>query len=52
MLAAGRSGKSLEEARKSVDLSMYRDWAGYEQMESLDIEGVCRLVHANRRPGQ
>src|SRR5262245_16277586 len=52
VLAAIRAGKSLEETKKSVDLSKYKDWAGYEQMGPLNIEGVYRLVQANRRPNQ
>jgi len=52
VLAAARAGKSLEETKKSVDLSKYKDWAGYEQMGPLNIEGVYRLVQANRRPNQ
>lgn len=49
VLAAARAGKSLEETKKSVDLSKYKDWGGYEQMSPLNIEGVYRLVQANRR---
>jgi len=52
VLAAARAGKSLEETKKSVDLSKYKDWAGYEQMSQLNIEGVYRLVQATRRPNQ
>jgi len=52
VLAAARAGKSLEETRKSVDLSTYKDWGGYEQMHELNIEGAYRLVQANRRPNQ
>ena len=50
VLAAARAGKSLEETRKLVDLSKYKDWGGYEQMGQLNIEGMYRLVQANRRP--
>lgn len=50
VMAAARAGKSLEETKKSVDLSKYKDWGGYEQMGQLNIEGVYRLVQANRRP--
>jgi glyoxylase-like metal-dependent hydrolase (beta-lactamase superfamily II) len=52
VLAAARAGKSLEETKKSVDLSKYKDWAGYEQMSQLNIDGVYRLVQATRRPNQ
>jgi glyoxylase-like metal-dependent hydrolase (beta-lactamase superfamily II) len=50
VLAAARAGKSLEETKKSVDLSKYKDWGGYEQMHQLNIEGVYRLVQGTRRP--
>ena len=50
VMAAARAGKSLEETKKLVDLSKYKDWGGYEQMGPLNIEGVYRLVQANRRP--
>jgi glyoxylase-like metal-dependent hydrolase (beta-lactamase superfamily II) len=49
VMAAARAGKSLEETKKLVDLSKYKDWGGYEQMGQLNIEGVYRLVQANRR---
>jgi glyoxylase-like metal-dependent hydrolase (beta-lactamase superfamily II) len=50
VMAAARAGKSLEETKRSVDLSKYKDWGGYEQMGQLNIEGVYRLIQANRRP--
>ncbi|TMJ24905.1 MAG: MBL fold metallo-hydrolase [Alphaproteobacteria bacterium] len=52
VLAAARAGKSLEETKKSVDLSKYKDWGGFEQMSQLNIEGVYRLVQGTRRPNQ
>jgi glyoxylase-like metal-dependent hydrolase (beta-lactamase superfamily II) len=52
VLTAARAGKSLEETKKSVDLSKYKDWGGYEQMSQLNIEGVYRLVQGTRRPNQ
>ena len=52
VLAAARAGKSLEETKQSVDLSKYKDWAGYEQMSQLNIEGAYRLVQGTRRPNQ
>lgn len=50
VLAAARAGKSLEETKQAVDLSKYKAWSGYEQMGQLNIEGVYRLVRANRVP--
>ena len=46
------AGKSLEDTKKSVDLSKYKDWGGYEQMHQLNIEGAYRLIQATRRPNQ
>ena len=34
----------------AAGLSKYKDWSGYEQMGPLNIEGMYRLVQANRRP--
>ena len=50
VLAAVRAGKSLDDTKKSVDITKYKDWNGYEQMGPLNIEGMYRLVQANRRP--
>jgi glyoxylase-like metal-dependent hydrolase (beta-lactamase superfamily II) len=49
VLAAARAGKSLEDTKKSVDLSKYKEWGGFEQMGQLNIEGMYRMVQANRR---
>lgn len=49
VLAAARAGKTLEDTKKSVDLAKYKDWAGFEQMSQLNIEGMYRMVQANRR---
>ena len=50
VLAAARAGKTLEETRKLVDLSKYKDWGGYEQMSQLNIDGMYRMVQETRRP--
>jgi glyoxylase-like metal-dependent hydrolase (beta-lactamase superfamily II) len=50
VLAAVRAGKSLEDTKKEVDLSKYKSWSGFEQMSQLNIEGMYRMVSANRRP--
>ena len=50
MLAAVRAGKTLEETKKLVDLSKYKDWGGFEAMSQLNIEGVYRIVQWTRRP--
>ncbi len=49
VLALAREGRSLDEVRRMVDLDKYRSWSGFEQMAQLNIEGMYRLVQANRR---
>jgi glyoxylase-like metal-dependent hydrolase (beta-lactamase superfamily II) len=44
-----RQGKTLEEVVKTVDISKYKSWAGFEQMGALNIEGMYRMVQLNRR---
>ena len=50
VLALAREGKSLDEVKRTVNLDKYKDWGGYQQMGQLNIEGMYRLVQANRRP--
>ena len=50
VLAAVRAGKTLEETKALVDISKYKDWGGFQQMGALNVEGMYRLVSANRRP--
>jgi glyoxylase-like metal-dependent hydrolase (beta-lactamase superfamily II) len=45
-----REGKSVDDAKRMVNLDKYRSWAGFEQMSQLNIEGMYRLVQSNRRP--
>ncbi len=49
VLAGIGAGKSLEEIRRSVDLSRYREWAGYDEMRLRNIDGMYRLMQAKRR---
>ena len=44
-----RAGKSVEETKQLVTLDKYKGWAGYEQMFKSNVEGMYRLVQANRR---
>jgi glyoxylase-like metal-dependent hydrolase (beta-lactamase superfamily II) len=50
VLAAVRAGKTLEETKALVDVTKYKDWGGFQQMGALNVEGMYRLVAANRRP--
>ena len=44
-----REGKTLEEVKAAVKLPQYAGLAGYEQMFPMNVEGMYRLVQANRR---
>jgi len=44
-----REGKSLEEIKKAVRMPKYQSWAGYQQMIALNVEGMVRMIQANRR---
>jgi glyoxylase-like metal-dependent hydrolase (beta-lactamase superfamily II) len=52
VLALSRDGRALPEIKTDVKARMsdrYKSWAGYEQMFDLNVEGMHRLVNANRR---
>lgn len=49
VLALAREGKSLDEMKQAIRLPKYEGWGGYQQMFQLNIEGMYRLVQANRR---
>jgi glyoxylase-like metal-dependent hydrolase (beta-lactamase superfamily II) len=45
-----REGRSLDDIKAAVTLEKYKDWSGYQQMRELNVEGMYRMVQANRRP--
>lgn len=47
--ALAREGKSLDEIKQTVKLPQYESWGNYDQMFALNVEGMYRLVQANRR---
>lgn len=49
VLDLARQGKSVDEVKQAVKMPEYSAWAGYEQMFPLNVEGMYRLVQANRR---
>jgi len=49
VLAPAREGKSLEEIKRTVKLPKYQSWTGYQQMFELNVEGMYRMIEANRR---
>jgi glyoxylase-like metal-dependent hydrolase (beta-lactamase superfamily II) len=50
VLKYAREGRSLEEMKTSIKLPKYEQWAGYQQMFPLNIEGMYRHVQMHRRP--
>ena len=44
-----RAGKTLDEIKTLVDLKKYEGWVGYKDFAMLNIEGMHRMVQANRR---
>jgi glyoxylase-like metal-dependent hydrolase (beta-lactamase superfamily II) len=49
VLAATRSGMTLEQMKVSIDLSKYSAWGQYEAWSPLNIEGVYRQIQMHRR---
>jgi glyoxylase-like metal-dependent hydrolase (beta-lactamase superfamily II) len=49
VLKLAREGKSLDEIKQMVKLPQYASWGGYKQMYELNVEGMYRMVQANRR---
>jgi glyoxylase-like metal-dependent hydrolase (beta-lactamase superfamily II) len=50
VLQYAREGKSLDEMKTLIKLPKYEQWAGYQQMFPLNIEGMYRHVQIHRRP--
>jgi glyoxylase-like metal-dependent hydrolase (beta-lactamase superfamily II) len=48
VLQAIREGKSLDEMKQSIKLARYEQWSGYRETFPLNIEGMYRMVQANR----
>ena len=49
VLARAREGKSLDEIKQAVKMEEYKDWFGYDRWFELNVEGMYRMVQANRR---
>ena len=49
VLKYAREGKSLEEMKRLIVLDQYSSWGGYEQMFTLNIDGMYRIVQSTRR---
>lgn len=49
VLTGARQGMSLDQLKASINLEKYKDWGQYKDYRGLNIEGMYRLVQANRR---
>jgi len=49
VMKAAREGKTVDQAKESITLPKYQSWAGYNDVLKLNIEGMYRMVQANRR---
>ena len=49
VLKLARDGKSVEETKQLVNLTKYEGWGSYKDYVALNVEGMYRLVQANRR---
>ena len=49
VLTGARQGMSLDQLKATITLEKYKDWGQYKQYRALNIEGMYRLVQANRR---
>lgn len=50
VLHLAREGKSVEDMKRLINLTKYESWGAYKDFVPLNIEGMYRLVQANRRP--
>ena len=44
-----REGKILDEMKPLIQLAQYESWGGYDNGFQLNIEGMVRILQANRR---
>jgi glyoxylase-like metal-dependent hydrolase (beta-lactamase superfamily II) len=49
VLAMARTGKTVDEMKQSIQMKKYEGWSAYKDWLALNIEGMNRLVQANRR---
>ena len=49
VLAGARAGKTADELAQMIKLPKYEGWTNYAQSLALNIQGMYRLVQANRR---
>jgi glyoxylase-like metal-dependent hydrolase (beta-lactamase superfamily II) len=44
-----RAGKTLDEMKQAIRMQKYQGWTSYNDFLALNVEGMNRLVQANRR---
>jgi len=44
-----RAGKSVDEMKQAIQMKKYEGWTAYKDWLALNVEGMYRLVQANRR---
>jgi glyoxylase-like metal-dependent hydrolase (beta-lactamase superfamily II) len=49
VLAGARAGKTLDQLTDEIKLEKYAAWAQYQAFRPLNVEGMYRMVQANRR---
>jgi glyoxylase-like metal-dependent hydrolase (beta-lactamase superfamily II) len=47
--ALARAGKSVDEMKQAIQMKKYEGWTAYKDWLALNVEGMFRLVQANRR---
>ncbi|MGQ0676933.1 MAG: hypothetical protein ACT4N4_12725, partial [Rhodospirillales bacterium] len=47
--AMARAGKTVDEMKQAIQMKKYEGWASYKDWLALNVEGMYRLVQANRR---
>jgi glyoxylase-like metal-dependent hydrolase (beta-lactamase superfamily II) len=50
VLAGARAGKTPDDLVQTIKLPKYENWTNYKESLALNIQGMYRLVQANRRP--
>ena len=50
VLAGARAGKTPDDLVQTIKLPKYESWTNYKESLALNIQGMYRLIQANRRP--
>jgi hypothetical protein len=49
VLSGLREGKSVEELKSSIALEKYSSWGQFDDWRPLNIEGMARVINANKQ---